>query len=46
VPTGSFTEKSAYIGPAGFDASCVETAMTWVERWPGSSNSSATNDGF
>ncbi|HEX3841277.1 MAG TPA: FAD-dependent oxidoreductase [Acidimicrobiales bacterium] len=41
VPTGSFTEKSAYIGPSGFDASCVETAMTWVERWPGSSNSSA-----
>jgi len=41
VPTGSFTEKSAYIGPAGFDSSCVETAMTWVERWPGSSNSSA-----
>ncbi|MDQ1360824.1 MAG: hypothetical protein QOJ44_1201 [Acidimicrobiaceae bacterium] len=41
VPTGSFTEKSAYIGPSGFDTSCVETAMTWVERWPGSSNSSA-----
>jgi hypothetical protein len=41
VPTGSFTEKSAYIGPSGFDPSCVETAMTWVERWPGSSNSSA-----
>lgn len=41
VPTGSFTEKSAYIGPSGFTASCVETAMTWVERWPGSSNSTA-----
>lgn len=41
VPTGSFTEKSAYIGPAGFGPSCVETAMEWVERWPGSSNSSA-----
>jgi hypothetical protein len=41
VPTGSFTEKSSYIGPSGFDSSCVETAMSWVERWPGSSNSSA-----
>lgn len=41
VPTGSFTEKSAYIGPSGFDSTCVETAMSWVERWPGSSNSSA-----
>ena len=41
VPTGSFTEKSSYVGPSGFDASCVETAMSWVERWPGSANSSA-----
>jgi hypothetical protein len=41
VPTGSFTEKSSYVGPSGFGASCVETAMRWVERWPGSANSSA-----
>jgi hypothetical protein len=41
VPTGSFTEKSAYIGPAGFGTPLVETGMDWVAKWPGSSNSTA-----
>jgi FAD/FMN-containing dehydrogenase len=41
VPVGRFTEKSAYIGPSGFDASFVETGMAWIERWPGSANVTA-----
>lgn len=41
VPVGRFTEKSRYIGPAGFPPAFVETGMAWIEKWPGSTNVSA-----
>jgi FAD/FMN-containing dehydrogenase len=41
VPVGRFTEKSSYIGPGGFDSGLIETGMTWIEKWPGSANTTA-----
>ncbi|HVX22094.1 MAG TPA: FAD-dependent oxidoreductase [Acidimicrobiales bacterium] len=41
VPVGRFTEKSSYIGPGGFDRTFVQTGMAWIEKWPGSTNTTA-----
>src|SRR6202046_2485962 len=36
---GSFTSKSRYLGRP-LPAAGIDTAIQWVERWPGSSNAS------
>src|SRR6202034_3299826 len=39
VPKGSFTSKSRYLDRP-LPAAGIDTAISWVERWPGSSNAS------
>jgi FAD/FMN-containing dehydrogenase len=39
VPKGSFTSKSRYLDRP-LPAAGIDTAVEWVERWPGSSNAS------
>jgi FAD/FMN-containing dehydrogenase len=39
VPTGSFISKSRYLDRP-LPAAGIDTAIRWVERWPGSSNAS------
>ena len=39
VPKGSFISKSRYLDRA-LPAAGIDTAVRWVERWPGSSNAS------
>lgn len=41
VPVGRFTEKSSYIGPQGFTSEFIQTSMAWIEKWPGSANTTA-----